>query len=193
MLIKNLDQETLIQAAIAEKAAAMSDQHVPNVTIMFDHFAKLAGIASPQQLKDLDTPQGDSWKLFRDLWESWAKAPNYEQKKQIFKDRGFEVVGLFADLNKMSDFLDQSHLDDQFVAQQKNLLTIDVDNSSMYRDEQHVVFVLEYALNQDPLAAKTVDYNEVRSELEMSHDLAKRFHHKDHETIVDKFMQNYKK
>ena len=193
MLIKNLDQETLIQAAIAEKAAVMSDQHVPNVTIMFDHFAKLAGIASPQQLADLDKPQGDSWKLFRDLWESWAKAPNYEQKKQIFKDRGFEVVGLFADLNKMSDFLDQSHLDDQFVAQQKNLLTIDVDNSSMYRDEQHVVFVLEYALNQDPLAAKTVDYDEVRSELEMSHDLAKRFHHNDHKTIVDEFMKNYKK
>ena len=193
MLIKNLDQETLIQAAIAEKAAGMSDQHVPNVTIMFDHFAKLAGIASPQQLAGLDKPQGDSWKLFRDLWESWAKAPNYKQKKQIFKDRGFEVVGLFADLNKMSDFLDQSHLDDQFVAQQKNLLTIDVDNSSMYRDEQHVVFVLEYALNQDPLAAKTVDYDEIRSELEMSHDLAKGFHHKYHKTIVDEFMKNYKK
>lgn len=193
MLIKNLDQKTLIQAAIAEKTTLMSDQHVPNVTIMFDHFAKLARIASPQQIKDLDKPQGDSWKLFRDLWENWAKSPNYEQKKQIFKDQGFKVVGLFADLNKMSDFLDQSHLDDQFVAQQKNLLTIDVDNSSMYRDEQHVVFVLEYALNQDPLAAKTVDYDEVRSELEMSHDLDKVFNHKDHETIVDTFMKNYKK
>lgn len=193
MSVENLDQATLIQAAIAEKTPVMSDQHVPNVTIMFDHFAKMAGIASPQQLADLDTPQGDSWKLFHDLWESWAKAPNYEQKKQIFKDRGFNVVGLFADLNKMSDFLANSQLDDQFVAQQKNLLTIDVDNRPMYRDEQHIVFVLEYALNQDPLAAKTVDYDQVRQDREISHELSKVFNHKDHETIVDTFMKNYKK
>ena len=193
MSVENLDQATLIQAAIAEKTPVMSDQHVPNVTIRFDHFAKMAGIASPQQLADLDKPRGDSWKLFHDLWESWAKAPNYEQKKQIFKDKGFNVVGLFADLNKMSDFLEQSHLDDQFVAQQKNLFTIDVDNSPMYRDEQHIVFVLEYPLNQDPLAAKTVDYDKVRNDLEMSHELSKVLNLKDQETIVDTFMKNYKK
>jgi hypothetical protein len=193
MSIENLDQATLIQAAIDKKTPLMSDQHVPNVTIMFDHFAKMAGIASPQQLAELDMPQGDSWKLFRDLWESWAKAHNYEQKKQIFKERGFKVIGLFADLNKMSDFLEKSHLDDQFVTQQKNLITIDVDNSSLYGDEQHIIFVLEYPLNQDPLAAKTVDYDEVRTYLNMDHELAKVLNIKNHETIVDKFMKNYKK
>lgn len=191
MSVENLDQATLIQAAIAEKTPVMSDQHVPNVTIMFDHFAKMSGIASPQQLADLDKPQGDSWKLFHDLWESWAKVPNYEQKKQIFKDRGFKVVGLFADLNKMSEFLEESQLDDQFVTQQKNLITVDVDNSRMYQREQHIVFVLAYESDQ-PLAKQVVNYDEVKSDLKMQRSLSKIFKHEYHETIVDEFMKTYK-
>lgn len=185
-----LNKTNLIAQAAAVKTPLMSDEHLPNVTIDFELFAKQAELVSKSQLAALDQPQGDAWLFFKQLWEQWSNPCNQQQQTQLFSVCGFDVHSVFHDPAAMADFVNTSHLDDEFITQQKNLLTITVTNYRMYRDKQQVIFVLEFDAATS-LAQQVLDYDEIRSELDSQRDIAQVFGHKYQPSIVDKFVATY--
>lgn len=185
-----LNKTTLIAQAAAAKTPLMSDEHLPNVTIDFERFAKQADLVSKPQLAALDQPQGDAWLCFKQLWEQWSNPRNQPSQTQLFNACGFNVCGVFHDPAAMSDFVSASHLDDDFIIQQKNLLTITVTNYRMYRDDQQVIFVLEFDAATS-LAQQVLDYDEIRRELDSQRDIAQVFGHKYQPNVVDKFIATY--
>lgn len=185
-----LTKTNLIAQAAAAKRPLMSDEHLPNVTIDFEAFAKQANLVSQTQLAALDQPQGDAWLFFKQWWEQWSNPRNQPQQTQLFSTCGFTVRGVFHHPAAMADFVSASHLDDDFIIQQKNLLTVTVANYRLYRDEQQVIFVLEFDATT-PLAPQVLDYDKIRGELELRRDITRAFGDKYQPGAVDKFIATY--
>lgn len=182
-----LTKESLI--AQAKKSVPLfGTESIPGVKIRFDKFALKIGLVTKADFDD------DPWDATCKSWKTWTHDRDYDAKKNIFRKLGFDVVGLFIDCRKFSDFDQRNHWSEDFLIQQKDLLIVDIRNNispdpSMGED---VIFVLEYhAKNRGEIAQATIDYQKVANDRQLQHDLSKMFNDKDVRTRVDNYLDEH--
>jgi hypothetical protein len=160
-------------------------EHIPGVEIRFDKLALKIGLFTEEQFEE------DAWDTMSKSWRKWTHDRDYDAKKKIFSDLGFNVVGLFVDSSKLLEFDCNNHWDEDFLIQQKDLFIVSINNNvGTYQSiDENVIFVLQYQTeNRGEIAQETVDYVAVANDRQSQRELSKIFNHGERITRVDKYL-----
>lgn len=152
-----LTKANLINMANAEKDPLICGEHFPAINMNFADFAPAADI----QHFDSKTMTNDDVEAG---FKKWFRNHDYNAKKQIMIDRGFKVLGMFADGLKMYRMDRQNHWNDDYVDQKKNIFALVISDDFDAINHKKVIYVLEYDLSAGPLAAGKVDPAQIKAE-----------------------------
>lgn len=132
-----LTKENLIDMAKTEKDPLICGEHFPAVNMSFADFAPAAGIQhfDSKTMTDDDVEAG---------FKKWFRNHDYNAKKQIMIDRGFKVLGMFADVIKVYRMDRQNHWDNDYVDQKKNIFVLAISDDFDDIKSKKVIYVLEY-------------------------------------------------
>lgn len=150
-------RESLIEQAKESKEEYMN-LHIPVLSMHYFDFAERTGL-------DLDT-----YYTIR----AYIKKASYDEKKQLFRSLGFDVLYLTLTITKMMHFLRdnkcQQSIEDEFLANKRNVFILEVTlgMDSLY-------FVLEYKDPDNPLANFTIDREELAKEKARQEEIRRIF------------------
>lgn len=142
--------ELIDQAKSAE--AGIMGTHVPHISTFFGEFADRLGL-------NHDTYYHLS---------KYIKGVDYAAKRHVFEALGFQVRFLTLSAMKVSKFLrdegiDTPSIDQAFLDGKRNVFIFEVEQGMT----DSLYFVLEYAVDGDPLCTHTVDPEELKREMEL--------------------------
>ncbi len=130
--------------------------HIPTLSMHYFDFAERAGF-------NLDT-----------YYTFQTYIAFYDEKKQLFRSLGFDVIYLTLTITKMMHFLrdnkSQQSIEEAFLANKRNVFILEVTlgMDSLY-------FVLEYKDPENPLADFTIDREELAREKARQEEIRRIF------------------